>query len=273
MEIKNTNLLLRTAGYTLLETTEVTGFKNYLIVNEGNKDYFNVSIAENTTIVEVENSEVFYTIKKNGKKIIKEDLNDLFPMKIINKMLPMSITESHDFQDDENDAELIDFIGDVFDNIGYKPRRIIHYDDNEGFHEFGIIIIIGGELELVLVKVTMDGIITIISNNGGTHNMGSTDNPDSVRSDIGEYLKGIESDDIIGSDEMDIEMMNEAFKLNHTFKFEKEITKIIDKKTLLEVGMIDRKTKTYRLTDDLEVVGYREISKIVEQEEVKYLLT
>jgi len=121
MNITESKLLLNVKGKTLLEVNEAIGFKNFVFIEESTGEYYNISIAKNTTLTESRNGEVFYTIKKNGKDIIKEDIYNVFPTTFINKMLGL-VVESVDtlkdkLRDSEIDSEsLEDLVGQLTDD-------------------------------------------------------------------------------------------------------------------------------------------------------------
>ena len=157
MTPKTADLIFRKSNHSLIRIDDTLGFNNYIVVNEETKDYYQVSIAKNTTITETVNNEVFYTIKKN-RKVINEDIYTVLPTPIINGM----IKEVEEYVDVSHREEMVDYFSDLLYNVGYTPRHVIHYDNVEETLDLEFLIIINGDLDSLYLSISKEGDVSII---------------------------------------------------------------------------------------------------------------
>lgn len=272
MTTNTADLLLRKSGHSLIKIDDNLAMYNYVVVNENTKDYYYVSIAKNTTIKESVESEIYYTIKKNNDTVIKEDIYEVFPLAIVNR-LKSTINEVEEYVDGSNSDEVVDYLVDIFDELGYRPRHVIHYDDVVDGLEYDFLMIIAGSLESLYVKVENNGDVYIIDEEGDSHLMGNTEDPAIITKSFERHFDSLEHFSSMMNEDLIEEAIKESFNQIYGVVVENGNSKIYDKKTLKECGFVDRKNGIYKLNEELSLYGKDSVKVITEEYEVNTLLT
>ena len=127
---KKYEIKVRDKGFSVLRTNDVIGFKTYTVVNENDSNYYTVSVANNATLKESNNDEVFYIIKEKGKRVIRENINTIFPTTIVNYFLS-NLNENEEYVGEGNSEEVLDYLYDIFNRLSYRVRHVIYYDNIE----------------------------------------------------------------------------------------------------------------------------------------------
>jgi len=267
MTPKTADLIFRKSNHSLIRIDDTLGFNNYIVVNEDTKDYYQVSIAKNTTITETVNNEVFYTIKKN-REVINEDIYTVLPTPIINGM----IKEVEEYVDVSHREEMVDYFSDLLYNIGYTPRHVIHYDNVEETLDLEFLIIINGDLDSLYLSISKDGDVSIIEDAINAEHIGNIDSPDIIKTAIENHLTDTEHFTAMVSEEEVNEAIKESFNQNYGLVFENGLTKVYEKNTLKECGYFDRKNKVYKIKEGVEFYGADFLREISEENEVNILL-
>lgn len=268
MTPKNVEYIKNRDGHSILRTDDSMGFNNYVVVNESNKDYYNVSVAKNTTLNEVKNEEVYYTIKENGV-VVKGDIHTFLPKSVI-KVL---VNEVETYVDQSNHDEVVDYMVDSLNSVGYRPRHVIHYDDVEDTLDYEFLIIVNGGLDTFYVSIEKNGDIYHVDDESDRHLLGNMDSPDEVQSQIEFYLNDMEHFTSMINEEMVEDAIIESFNQQYGVVVTEGVAKIFNKESLEDCGYIDRKNGIYRLSEDIQYVGKDRLKHITEQIEVNQLLT
>lgn len=262
------NLIGRKSNHSILRVDDSLGFNNYVIVNEDTKDYYNVSIAKNTTIRESVESEVFYTIKKNKCKV-NEDIYTVLPSIVIDTIL----NEVEDYVDQSNSEEVIDYMVDVLDSLGYKPRHVIYHDTIQETLDYEFVVIISGEIDTIYISIDKGSDVYLVDEYGERNLLGNMNDPDIVKITMGGYIESKEHLTGLYNDSLYEEAIREAFNENYGFVFEDGFTKIYNRDNLTPLGYISRKNSTFKLDEEVEYFGIERVREYAEQSEVNQLLT
>ena len=190
--------LLKESKETLIKVGSDIIVNNYVIAENSGGGYYTIKIPKNSNISEVDGSEIFYIVEDSEGNIIKKDITDILSGKQINALRNEVIRETENFLSSDSDSEVIDYISDVFDKNGFKPRHIINYDDITDGYELDVIIIIDGGLESFYVSVDNDGNISIINTDGENTGMGNMEDYREVSKNFKEFLDGVENSDFTG---------------------------------------------------------------------------
>ena len=190
--------LLKESKETLIKVGSDIIVNNYVIAENSGGGYYTIKIPKNSNISEVDGSEIFYIVEDSEGNMIKKDITDILSGKQINALRNEVIRETENFLSSDSDSEVIDYISDVFDKNGFKPRHIINYDDITDGYELDVIIIIDGGLESFYVSVDNDGNISIINTDGENTGMGNMEDYREVSKNFKEFLDGVENSDFTG---------------------------------------------------------------------------
>lgn len=262
------NLIGRKSNHSIMRVDDSLGFNNYVIVNEDTKDYYNVSIAKNTTIKESIESNIFYTIKKNNSKV-NEDIYTVLPSIVIDAM----INEVEDYVDQSNSEEVIDYMVDVLDSLGYKPRHVIYHDTVKETLDYEFVVIISGEIDTVYLSIDKGSDVYLVDEYGERNLLGNMSDPDIVKLTMGGHIESKEHLTGVYNDSIYEDAIREAFNQNYGFVFEDGFTKIYNRDNLTPLGYISRKNSTFKLDEEVEYFGIERVREYAEQSEVNQLLT
>ena len=261
---------VRDKGFSVLRTDGVIGFKTYTVVNENDGNYYTVSVANNATLKESNNDEVFYIIKEKGNRVIRENINTIFPTTIVNYFLS-NLNENEEYVDEGNSDEVLDYLYDTFNSLGYRIRHVIYYDNIEESLDYEFLIIIGGDLETIYLSVKENGEIFVMDNEE-VHLLGDTGSPEYFEKTLSTYLSGIEHFTAMVNEDETNDVILESFNQTHGIVIEDRIAQIYNKNTSKSCGYIDRRNGVYKLTEDVKLYGVDRLKSIVENYEVKQLL-
>jgi hypothetical protein len=263
-----TNLIGRKSNHSIIRIDDTLGFNNYVVVNEGTKDYYNISIAKNTTLKESVESEIFYTIKKNNQTI-NEDIYSELPTTVVNVLLK----EVEEYVDHSNRDEIIDYFVDIFESIGYKPRHIIYHDTIETTLDYEFLVIISGDIDTVYLSTEKDGDVYMVDEYGERNFIGNTSEPDNIKNSLHSHIDSKEHMTGFYNDSLYEEAIKESFHQNYGFVVESSKVKIYDKKSLTPMGYVSRKSDVYSINEDLDGYGIDRIKEYSEIAEVNTLIT
>lgn len=269
MTTNSAKLLGRKHGYSIVKVDDTIGFNNYVIVNEESKDYYEISMAKRLSINESIDTDIFYTIKKNGYDVIKEDIYTVLPYIVVKDM----INEVEEYVDHSHNDEVIDFLSDTLESLGHTPRHVIHYDDVEETLDYEFLLIIAGSLDTIYVSVENNGDIFVVEDVDERHFVGNMENPESVTKFLGNYLHDLDYVNAMVNEDLINEAINESFNQIYGVVTDNGTNKIYDKKTLEECGFVDRKNNIYKLSEELSQYGRETIKLITEEYEVRTLLS
>lgn len=269
MTPKIAELITRKVKHSVVRIDDTLGFNNYVIVNEETKDYYEVSIAKNTSLTESVGGEIFYTIKKNGTDVIKEDIYGIFPLSIVKTLL----NEVEEYVDSDHLDETVDYFTDILYQVGYTPRHVIHYDNIEESLDIEFLIIINGGLDTLYLSVSKGGDVEIVEDMDNRTSIGNIDTPEYIKTGIERHLNDMEHFTAMVSEEDKEEAMKESFRQVYGVYIENGFTKIYEKDNLREAGFVDRKKDIYKLNEDLKMFGKDFITEMVQESEIKQLLS
>lgn len=269
MTTNTAKLLGRKHGYSIVKVDDTIGFNNYVVVNEQSKDYYEISMAKRLSINESIDTDIFYTIKKNGYDVIKEDIYTVLPYIVVKDM----INEVEEYVDQHSNDEVIDYLSDTLESLGHTPRHVIHYDDVEETLDYEFLLIIAGSLDTIYVSVEKNGDIFIVEDVDERHFVGNMENPESVTKFLGNYLHDLDYVNAMVNEDRINEAINESFNQIYGVVLDNGTNKIYDKKTLEECGFVDRKNNVYKLNEELSQYGRETIKLITEEYEVRTLLS
>ncbi len=261
---------VRDKGFSVLRTDDVIGFKSYTVINENNRNYYTVSVANNATIKESNNDEVFYVIKEKGRRVINESINTVFPTTIVNYFLS-NLNENEESIGKGNSEEVLDYLCDTFEKLGYRVRHVIYYDNVEESLDYEFLLIIGGDLETVYLSVKENGEIFVVDNEE-IHLLGDTGSPEYFEKTMFTYLNDMEHFTAMVNEDDTEKVIIESFNQTHGIVIENRVAQIYNKNTSKSCGYIDRRTGVYKLTEDVKLYGIDRLKSIVENYEVKQLL-
>jgi len=267
---KKYEIKVRDKGFSVLRTNDVIGFKTYTVVNENDSNYYTVSVANNATLKESNNDEVFYIIKEKGKRVIRENINTIFPTTIVNYFLS-NLNENEEYVGEGNSEEVLDYLYDTFNRLSYRVRHVIYYDNIEDSLDYEFLLIIGGDLDTIYLSVKENGDIFVVDNDE-VHLLGDTGSPEYFEKSLSTYLSGMEHFTAMVNEDMDDEVIIESFNQTHGIVIENRIAQIYNKNTSKSCGYIDRRNGVYKLTEEVKLYGVDRLKSIVENYEVKQLL-
>jgi hypothetical protein len=263
-----TNLIGRKSNHSIIRIDDTLGFNNYVVVNEGTKDYYNISIAKNTTLKESVESEIFYTIKKNNQTI-NEDIYSELPTTVVNVLLK----EVEEYVDHSNRDEIVDYFVDIFEGIGYKPRHIIYHDTIETTLDYEFLVIISGDIDTVYLSTEKDGDVYMVDEYGERNFIGNTSEPENIKNSLYSHIDSKEHMTGVYNDSLYEEAIKESFHQNYGFVVESSKVKIYDKKFLTPMGYVSRKSDVYKINEDLDGYGIDRLREYSEIAEVNTLIT
>lgn len=190
--------ILKESKETLIKVGSDIITNNYVIAENNGGNYYTIKIPKNSNLLEVDGSEIFYIVEDSEGNVVKKDITDILSGKQINALRNEVIRETENYLSSDSDSEVIDYISDVFDKNGYKPRHIINYDDITDGYELDVIIIINGGLESFYVSVNNSGDISLINTDGEDISMGNMEDYREVSTNLKEFLDGVENSDFMG---------------------------------------------------------------------------
>jgi len=270
MDTKKIELKKRVKGYSVIQTESTLGFKNYTVINENTKKYHTISIAQNTTLNESANDEIFYIIKESGRVNVNENLFHMFPNEVISVFIS-DLNENEEYISQENSPEVIDYLSHTFNEVGYKVRHVIHYDDIEDSLDYEFLIIVAGDLETLYISVKENGNIYVIEDEE-EQLLGDTESPEYLTASLSKYLNDMEHYTAMVNEDTITIAIKESFNQTHGIFIENRIAKIYNKTTSKTCGYIDRRTGVYKLSEDVLLYGIENLKTIVEGYEIKQLL-
>lgn len=266
------NVLYRGMGHSVLQLEDTMVTKQYLVVNEKTKDFYNIEIPKNLVKEEFINDEIYYSIQKNGATYLNENINNVIPNVVVKRIVEAHLDNIEGQIDTDNSSEVIERIIDIFNQSGFVVRHILHYDNETEFLHYDVFLILNGKVENIDVVVDMESNIKVENNLIG--NINNDDNKTSKK--LGQILRKMDNQNSMMrmfEDEELNEAIKESLKQNHHFTIKNNLIEIRDRKKQTIKGLVNRKTGEVSISDELLSYGYDNIKQVTEQIEVDQILS